>query len=67
MGRVVEDVLRIGDRRVEDVEGKVTLLWATVHGLAALTMVGRIEGGQEESRRLAEQAIRDYLTAWRGA
>ena len=67
VGRVVEDVLREGDRGVEDVEGKVTLLWATVHGLAAFTMVGRIEGGQQESRRLAEQATRAYLTAWRSA
>jgi len=64
VGRVVEDTMQKNGRRAEDVEGKVTLLWATVHGLVALAMVGRIDGGQKESRRLAEQAARDYLRAW---
>lgn len=64
VGKVIEEILRKNGREVEDIEGKVTLLWATVHGLVALTMVGRIPGGQKEARRLAEQATRDYLAAW---
>ncbi len=63
--RVIREIPRKDRKEVEDVEGKVTLLWATVHGLVALTMVGRIPGGQEEARRRAEQATRDYITAWR--
>jgi hypothetical protein len=39
-------------------------MWSTVHGLVALTMVGRIPDGQTEARKLARQAARDYLTAW---
>jgi AcrR family transcriptional regulator len=61
VAKVIEQIPR---RNNKDVEGKVTLLWATLHGLVALTMVGRIPGGQKEARRLAEQATRDYLAAW---
>ncbi len=67
MVKAIEEILRKDGRKVQDLEGKVTLLWATAHGLVALTMVGRIPGGQEEARSLAEQTIRDYLTAWRTA
>ncbi len=61
VAKVIEQIPR---RNNKDVEGKVTLLWATLHGLVALTMVGRIPGGQKEARILAEQATRDYLAAW---
>lgn len=67
MVKAIEEILRKDGRKVQDLEGKVTLLWATAHGLVALTMVGRIPGGQEEARSLAEHTIRDYLTAWRTA
>lgn len=66
VGKVVEDFLRNTGAEIEDIGGKVTLLWATVHGLVALTMVGRLPGGQQEARRLAEQATSDLLAAWRG-
>lgn len=64
MVKAIEEILRKDGRKVQDLEGKVMLLWATAHGLVALTMVGRIPGGKEEARRLAEQATRDYLAAW---
>ena len=67
MGEAIEGILRKHGKQPDDVEGKVTLLWATAHGLVALMMVGRIPGGQQEALRLAEQATRDYITAWRGA
>lgn len=66
VGKVVEEVLQSNGKDPEYVEGKVVLLWATVHGLAALAMVGRIPGGQQEARRLAEQAANDLLKAWKG-
>lgn len=47
-----------------DAWDRVTLLWGTVHGLVALAMAGRIEGGEQETRRLLDQAARDYLAAW---
>lgn len=62
--RVIRKIPRKDGKTIEDAEGKVTLLWATVHGLVALTMVGRIPGGQEEAHIRAEQATRDYITAW---
>ena len=66
-GGLIEDILRKNGREVEDVEGKVTLLWASVHGLVALTMVGRLPGGQQEARRLTEQLANYFLAAWRGS
>ncbi len=66
IGEAIEGVLRKHGKEADDVEGKVALLWATAHGLVALTMVGRIPGGQQEALRLAEQATRDYITSWRG-
>ncbi|MBA4117155.1 MAG: TetR/AcrR family transcriptional regulator [Rubrobacter sp.] len=66
VGGVVEGILRNSGGKTDDVGGKVVLLWATVHGLAALAMVGRIPGGQQEARRLAEQAASDLLAAWKG-
>lgn len=66
MGRVIEEILRKNGRKVEDIAGKVALLWAIGHGLAALTMAGRIPGGEQEARRLAEQATNDFITAWKG-
>lgn len=56
----------LGEHGVEadDIIGKVTLLWSAMHGLVALTMVGRIPGGPDEARRLAAEAARTYLAAW---
>jgi len=64
VGEVLEELMQEHDNKVQDIEGKVTLMWSTVHGLVALTMVGRIPGGEREARRLARQAARDYLIAW---
>ena len=60
----IEEVLVRNGKEAEDVWGKVNRLWGTVHGLVALAMAGRLRGGNEEARRLADQAARDYLTAW---
>ena len=66
IGKAIESILRESGGETDDVEGKVALLWATAHGLVALTMVGRIPGDQQEALRLAERATRDYIMAWRG-
>ena len=64
VGHVLEELLQEHGDEAEDIEGKVTLLWSTVHGLVALAMVGRIPGGERQARKLAKQAAHDYLTAW---
>jgi AcrR family transcriptional regulator len=66
IGEAIGGVLRKYGKQPDDIEGKVALLWATAHGLVALTMVTRIPGGQQEALRLAEQATRAYITAWHG-
>lgn len=65
VGKVVAEILRKNGRDLEDIEGKVTLLWASLHGLVALTMVGRLPGGQREAKRLVEQLANDFLAAQR--
>jgi AcrR family transcriptional regulator len=46
-----------------EVADAVYVIWAVLHGLVALTMAGRIKGGQTEGRHLMEQAVRDFLIA----
>jgi AcrR family transcriptional regulator len=64
MAEVIEEILQKNGKEAEDVRDKVTLGWGTIHGLVALAMAGRIVGGNEEAQRLANQAVRDYLSAW---
>jgi AcrR family transcriptional regulator len=64
IAEVVEEVLRKNGKPVEDVWDKVTLPWATLHGLLALRMAGRFVVGEEELERLAELATRDSIAAW---
>lgn len=66
VGRVVEEVLRGYGKATADAEEEVLALWAAMHGLVALTMAGRIRGGEEQAERLGEKAVRDALIAWRG-
>lgn len=66
VGKMVEEIMRKNGREMDGVESKVLLLWATLHGLVALTMVGRLPGGQQEARRLVEQFTSDFLAAQRG-
>ena len=64
MARVIEKILKENGKEVEDVWGKVTLLWSTAHGLVSLYMADRIVGGKEETQRLADQATRNFVSAW---
>jgi AcrR family transcriptional regulator len=64
IAEVIEEILRKNGKGVEDVWDRVTLGWGTLHGLVSLAMAGRIPGGNEEARRLVDQAARDYLSAW---
>jgi AcrR family transcriptional regulator len=52
---------------VEDLDAAVLILWATLHGLVALTMAGRINGGRECALQLVDQAIHDFLAARRAS
>ncbi len=65
IGEVIEEVLKKNGKEVEDILGKVMLLWGTAHGIVSLAMADRIVGGNEEAKRLVDQAVYDYLVAWR--
>jgi AcrR family transcriptional regulator len=56
----------LGDGREEDCEEReasVHILWATLHGLVALTMAGRIDGGRSQAAGLVERAVHAFLAA----
>jgi AcrR family transcriptional regulator len=61
------DILRalpsMAEIATEDLDAAVLILWATLHGLVALTMAGRIKGGRECALQLVDQAIHDFLAA----
>jgi AcrR family transcriptional regulator len=64
MAGKLEKILEENGKETKDIFEKVEIAWATLHGLVALTMAGRIAGGAEEAERLVDQAMRDYLAAW---
>lgn len=59
------DALAGGAASCEEREAAVHILWATLHGLVALTMAGRIDGGRAQAAELVERAVRDFLAARR--
>jgi len=59
----VKDVLELRGWSTEQLADQVNILWATAHGLVALTLAGSIRGGQAQATHLFEQAIHDMLLA----
>ena len=47
-----------------DPQSAVEILWAVLHGLAAIGRMDRLGGGQERGEQLAVQAVEDLLFAW---
>ena len=47
-----------------ELESAVMILWATLHGLVALTMADRVYGGHERATELFERAIRGFLATF---
>lgn len=50
--------------KIADLDAAVDILWATMHGLVALTMAQHIDGGSTRARELLSQAVNDLLLAW---
>ena len=48
-----------------DLDAAVDILWATMHGLIALTMAQHIYGGSTRAKELLLQAVNDLLLAWK--
>jgi AcrR family transcriptional regulator len=65
VGLAVEEAMRGCGKEATGLAEEVLALWAAVHGLVALTMAGRTEGGEEQAKRLGEKAVRNALLAWR--
>lgn len=63
MARTLTEVLAKNGEEADDVWEKVTIAWGTLHGLVALALADRIPAG-EETERLVDHAVRDYLKSW---
>ena len=61
----LKDLVGGGEQDCEAREASVHILWATLHGLVALTMAGRIDGGRAQAAGLLERAVRAFLAAQR--
>jgi AcrR family transcriptional regulator len=61
----IKELSDSGEQDCDHIEASVHILWATLHGLVALTMAGRIEGGRAQAAGLVERAVRDFLAAQR--
>ena len=61
----LKDLADGGEHDCAEREASVHILWATLHGLVALTMAGRIEGGRAQAAGLVERAVRAFLAAQR--
>jgi hypothetical protein len=57
----LKDLVGGGEQDCEEREASVHVLWATLHGLVALTMAGRIDGGRAQAAGLVERAVRGFL------
>ncbi|MEO7910532.1 MAG: TetR/AcrR family transcriptional regulator [Roseiflexaceae bacterium] len=61
----LKDLVGGGEQDCEQREASVHILWATLHGLVALTMAGRIDGRRAQAAGLVERAVRAFLAAQR--
>jgi AcrR family transcriptional regulator len=61
----IKDLVAGGEQDCEAREASVHILWATLHGLVALTMAGRIDANYVRASNLLERAVRDFLAAQR--
>jgi AcrR family transcriptional regulator len=61
----IKDLAGGGEHDCEERAAAVHILWATLHGLVALTMAGRIDGGRAQAAGLVERAVRAFLAAQR--
>ena len=57
----------VGAMSATERDEAVELLWATLHGLTALTMAGRIAGGQRRATELLGGVVRRFVRAWRAS
>lgn len=60
----IHDLVQSDQARIADTKAAAEVAWATLHGLIALTMGGRIEGGREHGAELAQRAMSYLISAW---
>ncbi|HZR40779.1 MAG TPA: TetR/AcrR family transcriptional regulator [Ktedonobacteraceae bacterium] len=61
----IEEWSQANGVRMADLDAAVDILWATMHGLVALTMAHHIYGGETRAKDLLSQAVNTLLLAWK--
>ena len=62
--KAIEEWSQAQGVRIADLDAAVDILWATMHGMVALTMTQHIYGGRSRAKELLFQAVNDLLLAW---
>lgn len=50
---------------ISDALGATEIIWSLLHGLVSLTLVNRVEGGEQRARDLMHHAIQSQLAGWK--
>lgn len=50
---------------ISDALGATEIIWSLLHGLVSLTLVNRVEGGEQRARNLMHHAIQSQLAGWK--
>lgn len=53
--------------KLRHLDDSVQILWASLHGIAALALARQLPGGKKRAAALAARGIEDLLSAWRNA
>ena len=61
----IEEWSQANGVRMAAPDAAVDIMWATMHGLVALTMAQHIYGGPIRAEELLTQAVNDLLLAWK--
>jgi AcrR family transcriptional regulator len=60
----IEEWSHAQSAKVADLDTAVDIMWASMHGLVALTMTQHIFGGRNRAKELLSQIVNDLLLAW---
>ena len=61
--QLIQMLPTMAEASAAELDDNVHMIWATMHGLVALTMAGRIQGDRTQGLRLVDRAICDFLAA----
>ncbi|MEP7286709.1 MAG: TetR/AcrR family transcriptional regulator [Chloroflexota bacterium] len=61
----LQDLAARENLQIDNLHDSVHIIWATLHGLVALTMANRIVGGRQPIAALVERAMKQFIVSLR--